>query len=143
MINCPSCNGVKFESHHVAPLFLLDDGTIVRGAESQHYTCVQCDYVIANPSDLNMLTVTVYVLGNSMSKQRQGLSTFGDGLCPMPSIREKLISNPGYFIFTDTKGDPCKNGPWVFTKAAWEKYQADPQFPLAEGQHITEVKELY
>ncbi len=48
----------------------------------------------------------------------------------------------GYFSFYDGNAI-TKDNPWIFTKAAWEKYQADPQFPLAEGQHITEVKELY
>ena len=139
MITCPSCGGEKFESHSVGDLELVSNIYLMLHNAAKYFTCVECEYVIAQPSDLNLMTVTVYVLGNSLSKQRQGLKRMIDeGLIyPSPSqrkINEQSIKQFGCF---KTPGD------WVFTKAAWEKYQANPEFPLAEGQHKTEVKVLY
>ena len=148
MINCPRCNGDRFEVHFVGAIRLRFDTIVQTGCPSKYYTCVECDYVIASPSDLDLKTATVYVLGNSLSKRRQGMNKIKEETAAwyLWGSTEKamhMISQAGYLAFSGGGGVPYTDGPWIFTKAAWEKYQADPQFPLAEGQHLTEVKELY
>jgi len=145
MIKCPSCNGDKFEHHTISGLLMAGDQITpsLLEAGSKYYTCVECGYVVAQPSDLNLLTVTVYVLGNSLSKQRQGLHQVSDkeiidkGLMAWDTddfaANEQALKLFGYFDLP---------GAWVFTKTAWEKHQANPDFPLADGQHSVDVKEL-
>ena len=141
MIKCPSCNGEKFEHHIISGLLMAEDKIVPSALETdrKYYTCVECEYVIAQPSDLNLTTVNVYVLGESLSKQRQGLKHLLDEglLSPAPDqikTDEQSIRLFGYFEIS---------GNWVFTKPAWKTYEATPDFPLAEGQHKTEVKVLY
>lgn len=138
MIKCPSCGGEKFELHIVGGLKMIKESPELIDIAKYH-TCVECEYVIAQPSDLNLIEVTVYVLGNSLSKQRQGLSKMAvdDGLdLDDREEREQSLKLFGYFEI------PISNI-WVFTKDVWNNYQAKPAFPLAEGQHSVIVKELY
>ncbi len=74
MINCPNCNGEKFEVHLVGGLEMKAEMPEMVNV-AKFFTCVECEYVIAQPSDLNLMTITIYVLGNSISKQRQGFQT--------------------------------------------------------------------
>jgi len=158
MITCPRCGGEKFEHHTISGLLLVGDKILpsfvglyqaTLEPDAKYYTCVECEYVITQASDLNLLTVTVCVLGNSRSKQRQGLVSL-NGEQDMPFIPLKMmdlcigaINKNGYFSHWEDEENKMHSYLWVFTKAAWEKYQAEPEFPLAEGQHKTEVKVLY
>ncbi len=146
MISCPNCNGEKFEGHLVGGLEMKAEMPEMVNVV-KFFTCVECEYVIAQPSDLRMSKVTIYVLGESLSKQRQGLKHLIDeGILQDKSgqiedaggavvfSQDQSIKLFGYFQFP---------GGWVFTKPTWKIYEATPDFPLAEGPHKTDVKVLY
>ncbi len=98
---------------------------------------VKCEHAIGEPSDLNLKKVKIYILGNSLSKQRQGLNRLRE---------EKVLSSYSETVFNKTVPFIDSNGydSWLFTKSKWEKYQANPEFPLInEGQYIIEERKLY
>ena len=143
-IKCPSCGGDQFEKHITGPM-RMTRGIIWIFPSKDHFACVSCNYIIADPSDLSMGDpIKVYVLGNSMSKQRQGLTKVfkvlmdtGEeefNIAQKESI-ELLLAGEGYFKGLDNS--------WVFTDEAWKKAQADPEFNLAEGQHAVEVRMMF
>ncbi len=143
-IICPKCNCDKFEVHSVGGLDLASGIYLMLQNSSKYFTCVQCEYVIARPSDINALTeIVVYVLGNSLSKQRQGLNIITEKESGVPNPWRNLLFLDGYFAILNPDGSPSKNGPWVFTRAAWKEYQANPEFNLGEEQYVVKIKELF
>ncbi len=152
-IKCPSCGGDQFEKHITGPM-RMTKGIIWISPSKDHFACVSCNYIIADPSDLSMGDpIKVYVLGNSLSKQRQGLGRvlLEEGEEPDQDITadmKQMIERKGFFTSTVhgkyTPGRPQDDHSyWVFTDEAWKKAQADPEFNLAEGQHAVEVRTMF
>ena len=128
--------------------------TFLPVGESKYYICTQCEYVISSIADAGALRhITVYVLGNSLSKQRQGLGgvLLEEGGEPDKEIRtdmEQMMEKNGFFA-SAAHGKYIPGRPqddhiyWIFTNDAWKKAQADQEFRLADGQYIVDVKEMY
>ena len=143
MIKCPTCGESKFELHTVGALVIRQNKPELTKA-AKYFTCVHCEYVIAQPSDLSPTEIVVYILGNSLSKQRQGLrEIFGDASPTALAAAIELLQQEGYLGPNITHDIPCNGDPWIFTRAAWEKYQADPKFKLGEGPHVIKTKEMF
>lgn len=139
-IECPGCGGDQFEKHTTGSLLMMHGYISIDSFPKNHFTCVKCNYVIAQPSDISPIPViTVYVVGNSMSKQRQGLvkvlvDTGEDAKDGQREALTLLLAGQGHLI--------NKNKSWTFTDNAWKKAQADPEFNLAEGQYVVDVKDM-
>ncbi len=145
MIKCPICNGDKFEIHSVGGLEMVSGVYSMLQNASKYFTCVQCEYVIAQPSDIDAPDeIVVYVLGNSLSKQRQGMNKImGEASSPAPIIGVRMLQEKGYFGISNPDGTPRKDGPWIFTKESWKEYQANPKFDLGEGRYVIKIEEMF
>ena len=148
MIKCPTCGESKFELHTVGALVIRQNKPELTKA-AKYFTCVHCEYVIAQPSDLNPAEILVYILGNSLSKQRQGLVSLNNAAeekgkeAPFHRLAATvdILNRHGYFSHLWDNEETIRR--WIFTKAAWEKYQADPTFKLGKGPYIVKTEEMF
>jgi len=138
-IKCPGCGGEEFEIHKYGAMWRDGDFVSV-DPNKRFYTCTGCGYIIRSAEDLNMFTVKVYIVGNSLAKQRHGLLAFEDlaGIeLDKPPAALKLAEN-GYL---DTQSD-MTGTPWIFTVNAWKEFKANPAFVLCDESHTIEEVSL-
>jgi len=152
--DCPNCGCNRHEIHHVGQLqHNADEEAAERGEyfvlayEDIFFTCIECGYVITDPQDLNLLTITVYIVGDSISKRRQGLNKIAiDIKYRAPLLISEPYSRAMYFLHEIGYfriGIDDEISPWIFTKAAWKKAQHDLEFRLTDKQYTVNVKEMF
>lgn len=145
-VKCPNCNSDRFEARLYYTLNLHTEALkqipkeernsieylILGGSAPQMvYICKECRYTIKSLADLNILEIKVYIVGNSISKQRQGINY-------LASLKKfELIPDLGDNGYIKLIGDS-----WVFTKDAWQKYQQDPSFRLSDSRYNVKIRDL-
>jgi hypothetical protein len=82
-----------------------------------------------------MLTINVYIVGDSVSGRRQGLFkiTKKTGI-EFGATAMDGLSRHGYFQLAD-------DGAWVFTKGAWQRAESD-NLRFADQQYVTNIEEM-
>ncbi len=144
LVNCPSCDNQEFEIHErstLSPAAPSGTGTdaLIPTYKYNFYTCMECGYRLNNVSDLEMVTIDVYIVGDSISGRRQGINRI---------IKDHGLQDTYNALFDttmDTIGDLgyANHGlGWVFTKSAWKKAENDPGFRLIAGQYAVNIKEM-
>lgn len=150
-VKCPNCDNDRFELH-VYHTLNLHTGALKQAAKEDSdsieyltlgakepqtaYICSKCGYTIESLADLNILEIAVYVVGNSISKQRQGVNYISDKIAKLQTHIidvAKILQKIGYVQY---------GGFWIFTKNAWKQYQQDPKFNLSESKYIIKIKDL-
>ncbi len=134
-VQCPSCGNIEFQLRLITNLELADE-VLTEMDMKKSYSCVVCDYTIGEVDDLEMLTITVYIVGDSMSGRRQGLSRIKDLDIDRAGVLDVLAANGCYRYNDDPKS------PWVFTRSAWKRFDADPAQRLADKQHGVKIEEM-
>ncbi len=142
LIKCPSCENLEFEAHSMGNLnltFQKPPGVTIINSK-RFCTCTQCGYRIDGVDDLKLTTIDVYIVGDSISGRRQGLSritmliSYGVG-----NDKDRAdMDKQGYFEFTK----PGHSKAYVFTKSAWKRAENDPEFRLIEGQYAVNLQDM-
>ena len=138
-VQCPSCGNIEFQICPRANLELAGE-VITEIDVKKVYSCIVCDYTISEVSDLELLTITVYIIGDSISGRRQGLRrvTEAIGFVVGTEGQMVLLANQGGFPLELGDGTIA----WVFTKSGWKRFDADPVQRLANKQHIVKIEEM-
>lgn len=154
LIECPSCGKQDFEIHHRSTLSPVPDSDVfVPTYKSTFYTCMVCGYRLDDAGDLKLTTIDVYIVGDSISGRRQGLTRIiaatgfrnpdDKFLDSWKKASLDRLANEGYFpLIYDSNGSPKEGCPFVFTKGGWKRAEADPGFRLMEGQYAVNLKEM-
>jgi hypothetical protein len=137
-IKCPSCDSTRFEVHEIVNL-MIDGVGIKQINERKPYTCVKCNFAIENIGDLNMTTIDVYLVGNSMSGMRQGLRKVLKVIDVSLKQGDYDLASQG---FHETGGLEGPEEPWIFTKLQWEKVSTGTDFRLMEGQYTVNLVDM-
>lgn len=140
-IKCPGCGGEEFEIHKYGAMW-REGNFISVDPHKQFYSCINCGYIIRTAEDLNMLTVKVYIVGNSMAKHRHGLRE-------VERIVGRTWNLSSSVILAGLEEDGCLNvlpetpsGLWLFTVDAWKKFKTNPTFALCDESHTIEEVSL-
>ncbi len=160
LIKCPSCEKEDYEVHLISNLHFTPKevsiqstapaNTLIELNVRKYFTCLECNYVISSPDDLEMITIDVYIVGDSISGRRQGLNKITKGVwsiwqekAGLEMVMKQLAKDGFVRLMYELDGITPKNdSPWVFTKGAWKRAENDPGFRLTEGQYAVNIKEM-
>lgn len=149
LIKCPNCGTLEFEIHTIVNLTLeagiIDNGAITWRNPREVRTCIACGYTINSAEDLEMVTLNVYIIGDSISHRRHGLVNLSKKVGDRKWLDSEmdLLANPGYFKFQLPKIPESGHAwVWVFTKSAWKRAQSDDSFRLIDKQYSVNVEEM-
>ena len=103
----------------------------------------------------SMITIDVYIVGDSISGRRQGLNKIAKGSdYGWDEMAMEWLSKNGYFQLIHPGNAPINyakgaaqvirgdDSPWVFTEGAWRRAEADPGFQLIAEQYAVNLKEM-
>ena len=154
-VKCPSCEKEDFEVHLISNLHLTPEeeniqstappNSLIELNVRKYFTCVECNYVISSPDDLEMITIDVCIVGDSISGRRQGLNKIGCMLVIPEKWMESsmdALAKDGYINIKFKVSDHEERKFWVFTKSGWKRAENDPEFRLTEGQYAVNIMEM-
>ncbi len=138
-IKCPRCEGDIFQAKTYTKLTIVADQVKPIGiTQKTIHVCNKCGHPVAEPADLETVTITVHIVGNSHSYVRSGVNkALGGRLIEYGPKKRSLI-----------QGQLLKNGyakiddqVWFFTSDGWSRHINNREFELSERPHS--VKELH
>ena len=138
LIKCPSCEGIDFDVRLITNLIMASATAEIESYNIRKaFVCPSCGYTIGGLEDLDMSTIYVYLIGDSLSGRRQGMNKIEakTGIAIDPDKHAGRLAVVGYFKLADDA--------YVFTKSAWKRSDADPEFRLTDGQYAVQIEEMF